>query len=121
MEYELLDTGVFNDDRYFDVFVEYAKAGPEDILIRITRAQPRTGSGRATCAADLWFRNTWSLGRGATRSLNCASRRPSVIAASHHELGEYWLACDGAPELLFTENESNAGRLWGPDPTRRPM
>jgi hypothetical protein len=87
MEYELLDTGVFDDDRYFDVFVEYAKAAPEDILIRITVHNRGPDAAPLQVLPTLWFRNTWSW-------------------------GEYWLHCEGAPETLFTENESNAQRLW---------
>ncbi len=111
-EYELLDTGVFGDDRYFDVFVEYAKESPEDILIRITVHNRGPEAARLRVLPTLWFRNTWSWGddqpKPALREVG-----PGAIQASHHELGESWLFCDGAPELLFTENESNAGRLWG--------
>ncbi len=116
-EYELLDTGIFDDDRYFDVFVEYAKDGPDDILIRITVHNRGPEAARLRVLPTLWFRNTWSWGEEDPKPLLRQSA-PGVIAASHHELGEYWLACDGAPELLFTENESNAGRLWGqPNPS----
>ncbi len=111
-EYELLDTGVFDDDRYFDVFVEYAKEGPEDILVRITVHNRGPEAARLRVLPTLWFRNTWSWDEDQPKpSLREAG--PGVIQATHHELGEYWLHCDGAPELLFTENESNAGRLWG--------
>ena len=111
-EYELLDTGVFNDDRYFDVFVEYAKESPEDILIRITVHNRGPEAARLRVLPTLWFRNTWSWEADQPKpSLREAG--PGTIQASHHELGEYWLLCDGAPELLFTENESNASRLWG--------
>ena len=111
-EYELLDTGVFDDDRYFDVFVEYAKEGPEDILVRITVHNRGPEAARLRVLPTLWFRNTWSWGEDQPKpSLREAG--PGAIQATHHELGEYWLLCDGAPELLFTENESNAGRLWG--------
>ena len=111
-EYELLDTGAFDDDRYFDVFVEYAKEGPEDILVRITVHNRGPEAARLRVLPTLWFRNTWSWdGDQPKPSLREAA--PGVIQATHHELGEYWLQCDGARELLFTENESNAGRLWG--------
>ncbi len=110
-EYELLDTGVFNDDRYFDVFVEYAKEGPEDLLVRITVCNRGPEAARLRVLPTLWFRNTWSWGDEEPKpSLRAAG--PGVIHASHHELGEYWLSCDGASELLFTENESNNERLW---------
>ena len=111
-EYELLDTGVFDDDRYFDVFVEYAKEGPEDVLIRITVHNRGPEAARLRLLPTLWFRNTWSWGED-DRKPSLREAGPGVIQASHHELGEYWLYCDGGPELLFTENESNAQRLWG--------
>ena len=116
-EYELLDTGAFNEDRYFDVFVEYAKAGPEDILIRITVHNRGPEAARLRVLPTLWFRNTWSWGDDCPKP-SLRQTAPGVIGASHHELGEHWLSCDGAPELLFTENESNASRLWGqPNPS----
>ena len=111
-EYELLDTGIFNDDRYFDVFVEYAKEGPEDILIRITVHNRGPEAARLRVLPTLWFRNTWSWGED-DRKPALRAVGPGAIQASHQELGEYWLHCEGAPELLFTENESNAQRLWG--------
>src|SRR4029450_12258298 len=111
-EYELLDTGVFGDDRYFDVFVEYAKEGPEDILVRITVHNRGPEAALLRVLPTLWFRNTWSWGED-DRKPSLREVRPGVIQAKHGELGEYWLFCDGSPELLFTENESNASRLWG--------
>jgi hypothetical protein len=111
-EYELLDTGAFNEDRYFDVFVEYAKEGPEDLLIRITVHNRGPEAARVRVLPTLWFRNTWSWGDGDEKpSLREAG--PGTVQATHHELGEYWLHCDGAKELIFTENESNTQRLWG--------
>ena len=111
-EYELLDTGVFDEDRYFDVFVEYAKGGPDDILIRITAHNRGSEAARLHLLPTFWFRNTWSWKEGAPKpSLREAE---GTIRALHPELGEYTLYCDGAPELLFTENESNAyRRVWG--------
>jgi len=110
-EYELLDTGVFEGSRYFDVFVEYAKAGPEDLLVRITVHNRGSRSAPLHVLPTLWFRNTWSWGgddpRPSLRELG-----PNAVEASHHELGTYVLRCDGDPELRFTENESNAERLW---------
>jgi hypothetical protein len=112
LEYELLDTGVFDDDRYFDVFVEYAKDGPEDVCVRVSVHNRGPEAARLRVLPTLWFRNTWSWGEDDHKpSLREAG--PGTIQASHQELGEYWLHCDGAPELLFTENESNAQRLWG--------
>ncbi len=112
-EYELLDTGVFDDDRYFDVFVEYAKAGPEDILDPDHGAQPRAGSGPASSAADAVVPQHLVVGRRTSRKPSLREAGPGVIEASHHELGEYVLHVRRAPELLFTENETNAQRLWG--------
>ena len=111
-EYELLDTGVFKDDRYFDIFVEYAKAGPEDLLVRITVHNRGTEAARLRVLPTLWFRNTWSWGEDNHKpSLREVGR--GTIQASHDELGEYRLHCDDTPEFLFSENESNAQRLWG--------
>jgi hypothetical protein len=111
-EYELLDTGVFDDDRYFDVFLEYAKEGPEDVLIRFTVHNRGPNAARLRLLPTLWFRNTWSWGEDDRRP-SLREVAPGVIQASHHELGDTWLTCDGGPELLFTENDSNAQRLWG--------
>ena len=111
-EYELLDTGVFDDDRYFDVFVEYAKADCEDILIRIVVRNRGPEAATIHLLPTLWFRNTWSGPEGEKKPyLRKTSSR--TIVASHPTLSEYTFQCDGDPELLFTENESNASRLWG--------
>jgi hypothetical protein len=110
-EYELLDTGIFHDDRYFDVFVEYAKESPEDILVRITVHNRGPEAARLRVVPTLWFRNTWSWGEDA-RKPSLRAVGPGAMQATHPELGDYWLHCDGAPELLFTDNESNAQRLW---------
>src|SRR5262245_10878324 len=110
-EYELLDTGVFDDDRYFDVFLEYAKAAPDDILIRVTVHNRGPETARLHLLPTLWFRNTWSWNRHESKPVMNGAE--GVIHASHDEFGHYSLSCDGDPELLFTENESNAERLWG--------
>jgi Glycosyl hydrolase family 63 C-terminal domain len=115
-EYELLDTGVFDTDRYFDVFVEYAKGDPEDLLIKITVHNRGPEAAELHLLPTLWFRNTWSFEGTAKPSL--AQTEDGNIRASHGVLGQRTLQCDGAPELLFTENESNAMRLWGqPNPS----
>ena len=113
-EYELLDTGIFDDDRYFDVFVEYAKDGPEDILVRITVHNRGPEAARLRVLADAVVPQHLVVGRGRPQAVRCARRRPGVIQATHHELGEYWLHCDGAPELLFTENETQCAAPVGP-------
>jgi hypothetical protein len=114
-EYELLDTGVFDGDRYFDVFVEYAKGGPDDVLVRITIANRGPEEAELHLLPTLWFRNTWSWGRHPARPVLTreAGIESPVLRAQHHELGTYRLTCQGSPELLFTENETNARRLFG--------
>ena len=112
MEYELLDTGAFDGDRYFDVFVEYAKADPEDILVRITVHNRGPETAELHLLPTLWFRNTWSWDGNATKpTLRQVGER--AVLASHERLGARTLSCEGNPELLFTENDSNAARLWG--------
>ena len=111
-EYELLDTGVFDGDRYFDVFVEYAKADPEDLLVRISIHNRGPVSSNLHLLPTLWFRNTWSWEKAGTKP-NLRKARDGTVLARHAELGERLLYCDGKPDILFTENESNANRLWG--------
>ena len=114
LEYELIDTGVFDEDRYFDVFVEYAKSSPEECFIQITVANRGPETATIHLLPTLWFRNTWSWWPGAKPRL-AAAKGPdgaSVVAASHSELGDRWLYCDGAPPLLFTENDTNTARLF---------
>ena len=117
-EYELLDTGVFDGDRYFDVFVEYAKASAEDILIQITVHNRGPEVATLHLLPVLWFRNTWSWGGDAPRPV-LAEAPAKVIAASHPDLGQRFLSCEGVAALLFTENESNTERLFG-TPNRTP-
>ncbi|MFL5339577.1 MAG: MGH1-like glycoside hydrolase domain-containing protein [Gemmataceae bacterium] len=111
-EYELLDTGVFDEDRYFDVFVEYAKASPNDLLIQITAHNRGPDTAELHVLPTLWFRNDWSWSAGRDRpSLQGIDAR--TVRATHASLGEYHLYCDGAPTLLFTENETNTQRIFG--------
>jgi hypothetical protein len=116
-EYELLDTGVFDADRYFDVFIEYAKAGPEDLLIRISAVNRGPESAELHLLPTLWYRNTWSSEQAAARPVLKQGARDAggaaLVSASHPELGELALHCDGNPQLLFTENETNNQRLFG--------
>ncbi len=111
-EYELLDTGIFDDDRYFDVFVEYAKADPEDVLIKVSVYNRGPEAAQLHVLPTLWFRNTWSWEGGKPKPALRQVKNGRVLA-SHPKLGECTLQFEGAAELLFTENESNAARLWG--------
>jgi hypothetical protein len=117
-EYELLDTGVFDEDRYFDVFVEYAKASPEDILIEITAHNRGPEAATVHVLPTLWFRNTWSWGGHVPRP-ELRQTADGAIGASHPELGERYFSCEGAGALLFTENETNTERLFA-TPNRTP-
>ncbi len=123
-EFELLDTGVFDENRYFDVFTEYAKANAEDILIKITAVNRGPVEADLSMLPTIWFRNTWSWGRDDYRPSLRAAQRLSipreygipgsgVIEIQHKMYGTRWLVCEGEPELLFTENETNAKRLFG--------
>ena len=114
-EFEVLDTGVFDDSRYFDVFVEYAKAETEDILIKITVANRGSEAANLRLLPTIWFRNTWSWGRTHHHpELHQARVAPDpVIELNHNQPGNRWLHCEGTPELLFTENETNGQRLFG--------
>ena len=109
-EYELLDTGVFAEDRYFDVLVEYAKGDVEDILIKITVTNRGPESARLRLLPTVWFRNTWSWDSTAVRP-NLRGV-PGGIELNHPECGKHWLYYDGGAELLFTENENNTQRLF---------
>jgi hypothetical protein len=124
-EYELLDTGIFDDDRYFDVLIEYAKAAPDDILIRFTVTNRGTEAAALELLPTLWFRNTWAWGYDDRRP-HIAAAEPhadkveaaaaTVLRAEHHALGTYWLVGEHlpqAPESLFTDNDSNVRRLFG--------
>ncbi len=114
-ELELADTGAFDDDRYFDVFVTYAKGAPDDVLVSITAVNRGPEPAPLHLLPTLWFRNTWSWGRDARRPSLHASPpgERAAVHARHHALGDYVLHVDGEADLLFTENESNAARLWG--------
>ncbi len=115
-EYELLDTGVFDEDRYFDVFVEYAKAAPEDILIQITIWNRGALSAPLHVLPTFWYRDTWTSEEVGERPLLRqlgSNGSGSIIEASHARLGERYVYSQDAVELLFTENETNSSRLWG--------
>jgi hypothetical protein len=115
-EYELLDTGAFDGDRYFDVFVEYAKAAPEDILIRITAVNRGAQAASLDVLPQIWFRNTWSWGLDARKPrLEAGADAPAgrAIRVSHYDMTDRRLLCQGNPELLFAENETNFVRVFG--------
>lgn len=108
-EFELRDTGVFTDNRYFDVLVEYAKASPEDLLIRITAHNRGPDPAAIQLLPTIWFHNTWSWnGNGARPRL--WSHGAAVVQLDGAPYGPRWLHCAGMPEMLCTENETNV--LW---------
>ena len=120
-EYELLDTGVFDANRYFDVFVEYAKGNADDILVKISAVNRGPDAAALHLLPTLWFRNDWSAWIAAS---NRAAQKPnlrhieatsgmSAVAAAHSVLGEFVLSCEGDVPLLFTENETNHEKLFG--------
>jgi hypothetical protein len=127
-EFELVDTGVFEDDRYFDLFVEYAKADAEDLLMRITVVNRGPETASLQLLPTIWFRNTWSwngkhhkphlaaftgdAAAGGAATGSAASGGATAIEANTHRYGQRWLHLEGAPELLFTENETNSARLF---------
>ncbi|MBI3456596.1 MAG: glucosidase [Candidatus Rokubacteria bacterium] len=116
LEYELMDTGVFDGNRYFDVIVEYAKATPEDILMRVTAINRGPEAAALELLPTLWFRNTWAWGIDVRRPrLRAVGPIEGGLAVevTHPQYGPRVFLCAGAPALLFTENETNAGRLWG--------
>ncbi|WP_437671976.1 MGH1-like glycoside hydrolase domain-containing protein [Sorangium sp. So ce131] len=115
-EFELADTGVFDQDRYFDVQVEYAKASPNDILICITIKNRADVAAPLDVLPTLWFRNTWSWnrsGEGYAPKPELWQTAPGAVSAEHEQLGKMTLYAEGEPELLFTDNETNAERLFG--------
>jgi len=117
-ELELLDTGAFDGDRYFDVFVEYAKATPEDLLIRITACNRGPEAAELHLLPTIWFRNTWAWSDGRERpSLTKAAtgENAAVIEVSETRYGRRWLVCESSPELIFTDNETNYKKLFGID------
>jgi hypothetical protein len=120
LEFELLDTGIFGEDRYFDVLVEVAKASPEDILIQLSTTNRGPESAQLHLLPHLWFRNTWWLESEAAKpelKKGTASKGMRTIQANHPRLGERILYCQGSPQLLFTENETNRQRIFGEENT----
>ena len=120
-EFELVDTGVLDGNRFFDVEIVYAKSAPDDLCIRVRCTNAGPGPAELHVLPTVWFRNTWAWGRD-TRRPALHGHDDLTIAISHGALGRFWLSCDGsvtAPTLLFTENETNQERVFGvPNPTR---
>ena len=113
-EWELADSGAFHENRYFDVFVEYAKGSPEDLLIKITVANRGPEAAELCLLPSVWFRNTWAWGQAGPRpSLRAAG--DATIQLTEPQYGQRWLHCEGSPALLFSENETNSARLYGFD------
>jgi hypothetical protein len=109
----LIDTGIFNEDRYFDVFVEYAKESPEDILVQISVHNRGPEAAEIHLLPTLWYRNRWSWGRNKPKpSLQAAENNASMVRVRHPELGDRYLYCEDTPTLLFTENETNNKKLF---------
>lgn len=111
-EFELIDSGIFDDNRYFDVFSEYAKASPEDILIQITACNRGSEKAILHLIPQIWFRNTWAWGNDDYRP-RLSKSGENAVKIEHRDLGEMYLYTEGAPQLLFCENETNAQRLYG--------
>src|SRR6185312_866460 len=114
-EYELIETGVFDEDRYFDVYVEYAKETPEDILIRISVFNRGPQTATLHLLPTLWFRNIWAWWPVTTKPALRRVPAPAgmrILGASHAQLGDHWLYIDGEVQLLFTENETNTLRIF---------
>jgi hypothetical protein len=118
-EYELIDTGVFDENRYFDIFVEYAKASAEDILIRITVCNRSNERATLHLLPTVWFRNTWSWGNAEAVQPTIRQASDDLLALSHPELGDRLFLCQPGSTLLFTENDTNTERLFN-SPNRTP-
>jgi hypothetical protein len=115
-EYELLDTGVLDDDRYFDVDVDYAKDGPQALVMRVTVRNRGPEAAHIDVLPTLWFRNTWSWDAEHDKPSLERVDLPgggTAVRATHHRLGERWLHVPPGAALLFCENETNTERLWG--------
>jgi hypothetical protein len=113
-EYELINTGIFANNDYCDVEVQYAKAGPDDLLIQITVHNRSEKTAKLAVMPTLWFRNTWADGSSPKPLISRSSsgEGPATLEAVHPELGAFTLTCDGADELVFTNNETNTERLF---------
>lgn len=115
MEYELIDTGIFNENRYFDIFLEYAKESPEEILINICVCNRGSSESTLHILPTLWFRNIWTRWKCEHKPQLTETniKNMNVISASHSEIGDYFLYADNVVPTLFTENETNNERIFG--------
>jgi hypothetical protein len=111
-EYELVDTGIFDENRYFDVVVEYAKVGPDQLLMQVTAYNRGPEPAELHLLPHVWFRNTWSFDGGASRPV-LSQLAPGTIRAQHAEIGDWTMTFDGEPAVYFCENETNVVRLYG--------
>lgn len=110
-EFELIDTGIFNEQRYFDVFIEYAKADENDILIKISIHNRGPEEASLHVLPQLWFRNTWAWGYDSTKPEMYRDEQ-GVIKITHQQLGNHYLFAEGDCDALFCENETNTQRLY---------
>ncbi len=113
-EYELIDTGIFNEDHYFDIFIEYAKYDTEDILIKITICNRSSEETSLHVLPTLWFRNTWDWGYDSYKP-TLSTSEPGIVHIKHQKQGDYFFYCEDNPEWLFTDNESNNKKLYSAD------
>ncbi|MBS1502971.1 MAG: glucosidase, partial [Bacteroidetes bacterium] len=113
-EFELIDTGIFNDDKYFDVFIEYAKNSPTDILVKITVCNRGSDDASLNVLPTIWFRNTWAWGHDDYKP-GMSDGMTGIIDIFHHKLGQFWFHAEGSPPFLFCDNESNTRRLYNYD------
>ncbi len=117
-EFEIIDTLIFNDNAYFDIFIEYAKAGTHDILAKMTIFNRCRDEAELHLIPQLWFRNTWSWSGNKDKPVIRGTDN-SFLQIDHKELGNYYLYFEGKPEMLFCENETNISRLYGRDGNNR--
>jgi hypothetical protein len=110
-EYELRDTGIFGDNAYFDIYMEYAKADTDDLLIKVSIRNRNKRSAVLHALPTMWFRNTWAWEPGNAKP-ELYKDDDNVVGVEHPDLGKYYLYCEGKPDMLFCENETNAGRLY---------
>src|SRR5690606_33114024 len=109
-EFELLDTGILDDDRYWDVFIEYAQASPEDVLMLVTVHNRGPETATLHVLPQLWYRNTWSWRGDVAHKPHIETFRDGALRAVHHDLGTHYFYHDADAKLLLTENETNVRR-----------